>query len=177
MAEPETLTCYKHPGRETLLRCNKCNRPICAQCAVRTPTGYSCKDCIRGQQKAFNNSHASDFIAAPVVSALLAYLGSYVPAFAGLFTVFVAPLIGTGIVKLANRLTGKRRSKALFNTITAAVILGSLPLLVNRLTPLFLGLINGNFNLYGLLPLIWQAAYTLLLAGSVYYHLTGIRLG
>ena len=177
MAEPDTLTCYKHPGRETLLRCNKCNRPICAQCAVQTPTGYRCKYCVRGQQKTFNNTHASDFLAAPVTGAALAYLGSYIPPFAGLFTIFVAPFIGTGIVELIKRLTGRRRSKALFNTITAAVVLGSLPLLVNRLAPLFFGLMNGNFNLYSLLPLIWQTAYTLLIAGSVYYRLTGIRLG
>ena len=34
--------CANHPGVETSLRCNKCGKPICAKCAVRTPTGYRC---------------------------------------------------------------------------------------------------------------------------------------
>ena len=38
--EPESLTCANHPDRETLLRCNKCGKPICISCAVRTPVGY-----------------------------------------------------------------------------------------------------------------------------------------
>ena len=32
-------TCYNHPTRATLLRCNNCERPICSSCAIRTPTG------------------------------------------------------------------------------------------------------------------------------------------
>ena len=32
--------CEKHPDREARLRCNRCNRLMCTQCAVRTPTGY-----------------------------------------------------------------------------------------------------------------------------------------
>ena len=39
MTETTTLYCYVHPNRETALRCNHCNRPICADCAIRTPTG------------------------------------------------------------------------------------------------------------------------------------------
>ncbi len=177
MAESKTLTCYKHPGRETLLRCNKCERPICTQCAVQTPTGYRCKECVRGQQKIFDNAHITDFIIAALVGAGLAFVGSYIPSFLGFFTIAAAPLIGTGIFEVIKRATGNRRSKALFITATTAVVLGSLPLLLIRLIPLFSGFMNGSFNLYGLLPLIWQAVYTFLAAGTVYYRLTGIRLG
>jgi hypothetical protein len=42
------LHCYVHPNRETSLRCNNCDRPICAACAIRTPTGYRCRECVRG---------------------------------------------------------------------------------------------------------------------------------
>ena len=34
--------CANHPTVETTLRCNKCGKPICAKCAIRTPTGYRC---------------------------------------------------------------------------------------------------------------------------------------
>ncbi len=177
MAESETLTCYKHPGRETLLRCNKCERPICTECAVQTPTGYRCKECVRGQQKIFENARATDFIFALLIGAGLAFVGSYIPSFLGFFTLLAAPIVGTGIVEVIKWATGKRRSKTLFITSTAAVVLGSLPSLLIRLLPLLAGLTGGSFNLYGLLPLIWQAVYTFLVTGAVYYRLTGIRLG
>ncbi len=37
MSDETTLHCYLHPERETLLRCNNCERPICTKCAVLTP--------------------------------------------------------------------------------------------------------------------------------------------
>lgn len=41
-----TMTCYRHPTTETLLRCNRCNRPICATCSRQTDVGYRCPECI-----------------------------------------------------------------------------------------------------------------------------------
>ena len=177
MSDSETLTCYKHPNRETMLRCNKCERPICSQCAVLTPTGYRCKECVRGQQKVFNNARTLDYVIAVIAAAGLAYLGSYVTSFIGFLTLFAAPFIGMLIVEAVKKLTGNRRSRTLFVTTTVAAALGSLPVLIVRVLSLWFGLRAGGFNLYGLLPLIWQAAYTILIVGSVYYRLTGIKLG
>lgn len=53
--------CANHPGVETSLRCNKCGKPICARCAIRTPTGYRCKECVRGQQKIFETAEWYDY--------------------------------------------------------------------------------------------------------------------
>ena len=65
MTESTTLYCYVHPTRETSLRCNNCERPICAQCAVRTPTGYRCKECVRERQKTFETAEWYDFFRLP----------------------------------------------------------------------------------------------------------------
>ena len=43
--------CEVHPDRETSLRCNKCGRLMCTECAVLTPVGYRCRECVRGQQE------------------------------------------------------------------------------------------------------------------------------
>ena len=57
MIEPNApVYCANHPGVETSLRCNKCGKPICAKCAIRTPTGYRCKECVRGQQRIFETA-------------------------------------------------------------------------------------------------------------------------
>lgn len=176
MADSETLYCYIHPDRETMLRCNNCERPICAKCAVLTPIGYRCKECVRGQQKAFKTATTADFILAPLVAGGLSFLGSYVVPLLGFFTIFIAPLAGTAIAEIVTRITGRRRSKSLFYLTAGAVVAGALPLLLITLLSLFVGLRFSGFNFYGLLPLVYRLAYVVLCTGSVFYRLAGIRL-
>jgi membrane associated rhomboid family serine protease len=38
--------CYRHPDRETALRCSNCGRFICSQCMRPTPTGQRCPECV-----------------------------------------------------------------------------------------------------------------------------------
>ena len=75
---PEILYCANHPNVETTLRCNRCEKPICARCAVLTPTGYRCKECVRGQQKQFDTAKWMDYPLTIVISALLAFIGSQI---------------------------------------------------------------------------------------------------
>ena len=39
------MYCYRHPKAETLLRCQKCERPICTDCSRVSPVGSRCPDC------------------------------------------------------------------------------------------------------------------------------------
>lgn len=43
----ETVTCYRHPGREAPLRCTRCERPICLDDAIDAPVGFLCPDDAR----------------------------------------------------------------------------------------------------------------------------------
>src|SRR5215218_10518827 len=42
--------CYRHPNRETGVRCSNCERPICPACMTSTPVGMRCPECARQRQ-------------------------------------------------------------------------------------------------------------------------------
>ncbi len=39
--------CYRHPDRETFVKCQRCGRPICGQCQTLAPVGVHCPECVR----------------------------------------------------------------------------------------------------------------------------------
>jgi len=41
--------CYRHPDRETSVKCSRCGRPICPDCMYDSPVGMRCPECA-GQQ-------------------------------------------------------------------------------------------------------------------------------
>ena len=44
------MQCTFHKDSETLLRCSKCELPICDRCAVQTPVGARCPECANVQR-------------------------------------------------------------------------------------------------------------------------------
>lgn len=173
MTQPttETLYCYIHPTRETALRCNNCNRPICAACAIHTPTGYRCRECVKGQQKAFNTSEWYDYIFGFIVAMLLSAVAAFLVTFVGRIGFFGwfliaagAPTAGVAIAEGIRLVTGKRRSRSLFMTVAAGVVVGALPVILIQVL---------STNLFGIL---FQIIYLVIVVPVVYSRLSGIQL-
>ena len=161
---PPALYCTNHPNTETSLRCNNCNKPICPRCAILTPTGYRCKECIRNQQRTFNTAEWYDYPLVFIIVGVLSFLGSLLATILGFWIIFVAAIIGVGIAEATRLFLRHRRSKRLFQIAAAAAIICSLPLLLNAL-------LGGN-----LLGLLWQGFYTFTITSTIYYRLRGIQI-
>jgi hypothetical protein len=174
----QPMHCAYHPNREANLRCNRCDNPICTECAVLTPTGYRCKECVKTQQKVFDTAKTTDYIVAGVIGFFLSLLGSWISSFLGFFVIFIAPVAGVIIAEAIRWGVHRRRSKALFYTATAAVVVGGLPfLLVAFLSWLGAASYYGRtLGIGGMLGFIWPIVYVFLAASTVYYRLRGIQI-
>ncbi|MCB0045975.1 MAG: hypothetical protein H6642_18675 [Caldilineaceae bacterium] len=131
-----TLYCANHPETETLLRCNRCNKPICVEkCAVQTDVGYRCKECIRSVQDKYYNAEGRDnwvalgvafvvtLIAMPIAGLLLSRLGLL---FGGLIALLIGSTAGTILAQLIRRAVNKRRGRNMRWFALAGIVLAAL---------------------------------------------------
>jgi membrane associated rhomboid family serine protease len=46
-----TPVCYRHPSKETYIRCVRCDRPICPSCMTPASVGHQCPECVAEGRK------------------------------------------------------------------------------------------------------------------------------
>ncbi len=172
MSEAALTYCANHPGVETGLRCNNCGKYICPKCAVRTPIGYRCRECVSGQQKIFETAQPVDYVLGFIVSLALSAIGALIAARIGFFTILLAPAAGGIIAEAVRAVTGKRRSPRLFMLVAAGVAIGGA---IFVMPPLLLAL--AFLNVQFLLNALWPLLYVVMATSAVYYRFSGIEIG
>jgi hypothetical protein len=175
-----SLYCANHPNRETTLRCNRCEKPICAQCAVLTPVGYRCQECVRGQQKVFDNSISIDYPVAAIVSLIGVGIATAVLSYLGFWGLFVAPVVGGGLAEVVRWAVRRRRSRRLPLIAILGGAAGVLIYLVISMIPyVSYFFFSGNLGFIGLgsvlLNFAWPIGYGILILSTMYYRIKGLR--
>ena len=51
-------TCYRHPDRETWIRCQRCEKPICPDCMRDAAVGFHCVDCVKEASRGSRQNRA-----------------------------------------------------------------------------------------------------------------------
>ncbi len=163
--------CANHPDRETGLSCNRCGKSICASCAVHTPTGYRCKECIKEQRQVFNTARVTDYVLAFVISTALSYIGSIFVSMIGFFLLLLSPFVGIIIAEAVRKITGKRKSPGLNKAVVIGVVVGGLPRILPGLLSVFFG-----GGLGGLIGILWPSLFVLIAASTAYTRFSGINI-
>ena len=130
MSDP--VYCVNHPGRETLLRCGRCEQPICAECAIRHPVGLRCPACARLKKPPMYDVPAGYYVRAVVAglgaSVLCGLVMEILPLFFPIFflSFLWALAAGTIVGEAISRVTGRKRGRGLQVVTGASVIAGTI---------------------------------------------------
>lgn len=121
------MNCYRHPKVETTLRCSRCEKYICPDCAVLTPVGYRCREC--GKERSATQ------VLAPKHLALGLGLGIGLPFATGyaaqhlyvpLLLLFAGAVVGSGIGRLIKMAIGMKSSQLIATVAAASYFAGVL---------------------------------------------------
>jgi membrane associated rhomboid family serine protease len=85
-------TCYRHPGRETYVRCTRCDRYICPECMREAPVGHQCVECVQEGNKTVRQARTvfgGQVTAKPVVTYTLIGLN---------VLIYLAELVNSSVV-------------------------------------------------------------------------------
>ena len=127
MSEPEVFYCLNHPQVETRLRCSKCGNPICPRCAVQTPVGFRCPQCVRSQQAVFYTATSLDYGIAVVVGLVISTIAAFILGRLGIFLALIlGPVAGGVIAEVVRWAIRRRRGRWIWLVVSGCIVTGAL---------------------------------------------------
>jgi DNA-directed RNA polymerase subunit RPC12/RpoP len=107
----------------TGLRCSRCGKPICPECAVRTPVGLRCPECAGVRNLPTIKTPANDLVRSVgggiAVALLVAVLWRFFPSWG----FYLSLAMGFGVVEVIAKYTRNKRGRDL-QVIAMLVITG-----------------------------------------------------
>jgi hypothetical protein len=178
----ETLYCANHPQVATALRCNRCGKPVCTRCIVRTPVGYRCRECVRGQQATFETANWYDYVLALLVAFPIGWISTALLSNLFFFMIILAPVAGGITAEIVRALVRRRRGRYLATAAAASFGLGCLATILLPLAMVLLAVIIGQgdglqVGGFALLRWLWPLLYTAIATSTLFARLRGISIG
>lgn len=142
-AESHKTFCYKHPNRETRLKCTECEKYICSGCAIQAPVGQKCPDCVASKMTHLEKITTPQLLKAAIVAIITAsvigyFWADYNYGFIGLI---LAYLIGYCVCWSIKKAIGVKIGMRVHIIASVAVIIG---ILYNPIILLMEYVSNGN---------------------------------
>jgi hypothetical protein len=124
LSEHQPLYCYRHPDRETWVRCGRCDQPICSRCAMQGPVGLRCKVCGTPSRDALASMRPTQLAIAAAVSLVGGAVVGYAGSALGIFGL-VAAFFGGGLIAEAlDRTVGIKRGTRIMVIAVPGIVAG-----------------------------------------------------
>ena len=136
LSEPQPLHCYRHPERETWVRCGRCDQPICMKCAMEGPVGLRCKTCGKPSRDALASLRPTQVLVGLAVAGGLGAAVGYFSTQFGFFMIVIGFFAGTFVAEGLDRTIGIKRGPRILALAFAGILVG--------------GVLGGSLGLVGM---------------------------
>jgi hypothetical protein len=159
-ADPNSLFCYRHPDRETYVRCGRCDQAICPSCAMQGPVGLRCRACGKPPRDPLTTLTPAQLGAGIGVALAAGTLGGLVGLQTGFFLSLCAgPFIGGMITEATLRATGYKRGPLMRLLVVGGIVGGVLVAAIIRV---------GSFGPIGSVDTVWAYLSVVAVSSVVY---------
>ena len=120
------MFCYRHPDRETWLRCGRCDQPICTKCSVQGPVGSRCRQCGLVKNDPLTSFTPRQLALAIGVSLVAGGVGGFITGYIGFFSIIVGYFAGRFTAEAVTRVVGYKRGPVMLSIVFGGIIVGTL---------------------------------------------------
>jgi hypothetical protein len=125
-AEDGRTFCYRHPDRETWLRCGRCDQPICTKCSVQGPVGSRCRQCGLRKNDPLTAFTPQQLILGTGAAVVGGVIVGYASSYFGLFSIVLGYFAGRFIADAVIRFIGYKRGPVTLSMVFGGIVLGTL---------------------------------------------------
>jgi hypothetical protein len=119
------LRCYRHPDRETRVRCGRCDQPICSRCAMQGPVGFRCRQCGRPVRDPLTSMRPSQLAIGLAIAVAGGLVVGIFSTRIGFFGLIIAWFAGGIIADAILRFVGIKRGPLMAATLVGGILAGA----------------------------------------------------
>jgi MFS family permease len=135
------LHCYRHPDRETYVRCGRCDQPICPKCAMQGPVGFRCRTCGTLKNDPITSFSPGQLVAGLATSIAAGAIASLISGQIGFYGIFIGFFAGGFVAEIVARTIGYKRGPVMLGILAAGIVAGTV-----------LGTVADTYFLFGSIP-------------------------